>query len=54
MRRLWNRNRYTIGMVALLLCVTLPLLVAIIIGSQKCDDKGGKYVRGVVWFECVR
>jgi hypothetical protein len=55
-----NRMKYalryypaTILLVALILLVLLPVLISLVAEERNCRSRGGEYVRGVIWFQCV-
>lgn len=38
---------------ALVIVVAMLVWTFIGAGCQSCEDRGGQYVRGVLWYECV-
>jgi hypothetical protein len=36
-----------------ILAFIVGYLAVVSVQSNQCSDKGGKYVRSAVWFECV-
>lgn len=39
---------------AVLALVVLVILIALGIGGRDCDRRGGHYVRGLFWMECIQ